>query len=116
MGKEKVEVRYEYDGNRTAQSDDQSTFLDVNVPLVILDNGYFSRGRYEFPFSLIVPPGVKSSMRCEIAGSKGGFAEIKYFIEARVHRRGTLNNLIYQITPPISTVHYRLYQLGCIYK
>ena len=55
-------------------------------------------------------------MRCEIAGSKGGFAEIKYFIEARVHRRGTLNNLIYQTTPPIYTVHYRLYQLGCIYK
>ena len=67
---------------------DESIFLDVSVPLTISSDGYISRGQYEFPFSFVIPPGVESSMSCEIEGKNGGFAGIIYSIEARIHRRG----------------------------
>eukprot|EP01036_Dinobryon_divergens_P034750 gene34750-44942_t len=69
VGMEKVQVRFTTGHGRT-WAFDQSIFLDVNVPLTISSNG------------------VESSMRCDIDGNDGGFAEIKYNIEARIHRRG----------------------------
>lgn len=115
---EKVQVRFTT-GNGRTWAFDQSIFLDVNVPLTISSNGYFPRGQYEFPFSFVIPPGVESSMRCDIEGNDGGFAEIKYCIEARIHRRGvaylpTNHPIIHKWL--ICEVHHRLDQVGCIHK
>jgi hypothetical protein len=63
-------------------------FLDLPFSLSTMSQGYFSRGQYEFPFSFILPFGINPCMEATLPGEHGGFCNITYRMEARLHRKG----------------------------
>jgi hypothetical protein len=63
-------------------------FLDLAFPLTAVQNGYFLRGHYEYPFLFTLPPGILPTMSANNPSNEGGYCEVKYEIEAKMHRRG----------------------------
>lgn len=58
--------------------------LRVVVTLASFPNGSLPPGSYEFPFSLVLPSGLPSSM---YAAGGGGSCKISYSVKARLYRR-----------------------------
>jgi hypothetical protein len=81
------------DGSTSSTTDSHSVFssslfLDLAFPLTAVQNGYFLRGHYEYPFIFTLPPGILPTMSASNPSSEGGRCEVKYEIEAKMHRRG----------------------------
>ena len=62
-------------------------FLNAAYPLCEID-GTMGKGNYEFPFQCRIPKDVPCSMSC--TNSKNDHCEIRYFVDARLHRKGFL--------------------------
>lgn len=57
----------------------------IDVPLASFSSGAVEPGRYEYPFSTVLPPGLPSVM---CASQGGGDCRIHYSLTARLHRPG----------------------------
>ena len=66
----------------------QSIFLDLAIPLTVVNEGFFSKGQYEFPFSFVLPLGVLPTMAARLGGDHGGACRVTYDVEAKLHRKG----------------------------
>ena len=61
--------------------------LHIDVPLATFPTRKLVPGRYEFPFSLVLPTGLPSSMYCRSEGN----CKILYGIKAKLTRPGTFS-------------------------
>ena len=61
------------------------TILYIDLPLARFPTGSVEPGRYEYPFTAVLPPGLPSSM---YASQGGGDCRIHYSLRARLHRPG----------------------------
>ncbi|CAM9692644.1 unnamed protein product [Scytosiphon promiscuus] len=67
---------------------EKKDFLSYEVNLAAF-GGKATPGSHNFPFSVMLPPGLPPSMKED--GSQGGSCEISYRFEARLHRPGLLH-------------------------
>jgi hypothetical protein len=69
---------------------DKHELICLNYVLCRFNNGEVKRGRYEFPFKILLPVGLPGKQGVKPRGNSGTgyWFVIEYFLEARLHRNG----------------------------